>query len=400
MRTIRIIFPLFFCCFVLFSCSTDDQNQIKSRGTLIEYIKTGHLSKEQVIKNISEYDASDIAHNNISYYRLEYSTIYLDQPINSRGLLIIPEGISFPELIVYMHGTHPPLNFSVANKQSPSIYDGSGNDWTNLSFLEVRNIALALASSGYAVFMPDYIGYGITSDKEHPYIYYPELFESNIDGILAALDCMEELGYGENRNIFLAGWSQGAGASLSAHKYIEERYNDQLTVLASSSLAGPYNFVAFLTDVLQRKDYECEIMHMVCWAAYTLNKFSELKRPTDQIFTYPVYDQVSAIRPPSKVPAKVFNSYLVSNILNCNDLEFWKIVEGNSFYKGWRPIGKVFLHHGDADNTVPYYNSIHAYDGLTAMGGDVVLHTYKDGEHRSELGNYVRNTIEDFKQIK
>lgn len=393
------LLALVFCLFIV-SCSPDEQTPIKSKGSLVEYVVSGSLTKDQVVRNISEYDASGIARYGIRYYRIEYSTTYLGDPINSRGLLLVPDGVSYPEFIAYFHGTHPPFTLSVAKKQAPSRYDGSGNDWTNLSYLEVRNIALAWASAGYVVFMPDYIGYGITEEKEHPYIYYPELFEANIDGILAAQSCMEELGYGENGNLYLTGWSQGAGAALSAHKFIQEQYADRFNVLATSSLAGPYDFVSFLKDILDQKDQECEIMNMMSWAAYSLNKFSGLKRPTDQIFSYPVYDQMAAYRPPSKVPSKVFNNYLVSSILNCQDLQFWEIVKQNSFHENWKPEGKVFLHHGNADKTVPYYNSVKAYDGLSAMGGDIKLHTYPNGEHKTEIENFVKNTLEDFATIR
>ncbi|MDL2296696.1 lipase family protein [Bacteroidales bacterium OttesenSCG-928-B11] len=399
MKKKKKLILLFLFSLSIISCDTDDRPLVGDRGEIINYKKTGELSKEQVIKNISEYDASDIARFGVSYYVLEYSTIYVDRPINTRGLLLIPHDVSYPEFIAYFHGTHPPISLSVAKKQAPSTYDGSGNDWTNMSYLEVRNIGLAWASAGYAVFLPDYIGYGTTADKEHPYIYYPELFKANVDGIIAALSAMDEMGYGKTKDVLLTGWSQGGGAALSAHKLIQEQYSNRLNIIATSALAGPYNFVSFLNDVLENKDKDNSIMHMVSWAAYSLNKFSDLKRPTDQIFSYPVYDQMASLTPPSKKPAEIFNNFLVANILSCEDLQFWEIVKKNSFHKGWRPTGKVFLHHGDADDTVPYYNSVEAYEGLKAMGGDITLHTYKGGSHKTELNYYVKNTLKDFAEI-
>jgi dienelactone hydrolase len=112
--------------------------------------------------------------------------------------------------------------------------------------METRNIALGWASAGFAVFVPDYIGFGITSDKEHPYLAYDELFKSNVDGLLAVKQFLSQQDITYDNRLFLAGWSQGAGACLSAHKFIQEQYASEFTVTASSSLAGPYNFRHFI----------------------------------------------------------------------------------------------------------------------------------------------------------
>lgn len=72
----------------------------------------------------------------------------------------------------------------------------------------------------------------------------------------------------------------------------------------------------------------------------------------------------------------------------------------NSFSSGWLPAGKVFLHHGDADNVVPYYCSTDTKTGLEAMGGDVTLHTYPGGGHATELGNFIQNTFNDFDPLR
>lgn len=72
----------------------------------------------------------------------------------------------------------------------------------------------------------------------------------------------------------------------------------------------------------------------------------------------------------------------------------------NSNHTGWQPAGKVFLHHGDADDVVPYFNSVDTDAGLRAAGGDVKFYTYPGGKHDTELGNFIRNTTMDFNLLK
>lgn len=380
---------------VLVSCGKKDLFETKERGDLIEFSALGTLSKNEVVQAVTEFSVQDLVQYDVSYYSLTYSTVYDGKPIASRSLMLLPNGADSVVFTAYLHGTHVPLKVAGSEKQTPSNYRGGHEN-----FLEVRDIALVLASAGYAVFMPDYIGYGITQDKEHPYVYYPEVFKSNIDGLLAAKDFMGQKGFPADNRLFITGWSQGAGACLSAHRYIQESYASDFTVVASSGLAGPYNFTAFLNDLFQKRDQEVAIIPIYSWGVYTVNKFSSAKRPTDQFWSYPVFDQTSSLSTPSTIPNKVFNNFFMAKIIDGSDAEMVNIIAANSFHQGWTPVGKVFLHHGDADEIVPYFNSVDAYNGLTAAGGDVTFYSYPGGKHDSEVENYVRKTISDFNALK
>jgi len=141
-----------------------------------------------------------------------------------------------------------PLNIDAVNNNLPLNYTSEKTD-----FIDTGNISLVLTSSGFAVFAPDYIGFTNSKDKEHPYVYYPELFNAIIGGIHAVKSFIKEQGYPEDKRVFLAGWSQGAGAAISANKYLEENYFNEFTVVASSGLAGPYNFSRFMNFVFENK---------------------------------------------------------------------------------------------------------------------------------------------------
>lgn len=387
-------FP-FLLLFMLGSCSKESIQSGKLRGDLIETSPKGSLSKNEILERIDELPATAFAHYGVTYHSITYRTEYQGKQIDSRGLLILPQGVDSIYLVTYLHGTEIPSPLIGVEKITPSLYDGSKE-----THRDVRNMGLSWATAGYAVFIPDYIGFGLTLGKDHPYVYYPEMFKSNIDGLLAVKHFLHDKGLHYDNRLFITGWSQGAGASLSAHKYIQESYAGDFTVVASSGLAGPYNFTGFTDDILSRKSEEVIVLPILSWAIYSLNKFSSLKRPTDQIYTFPVYDQMSALFPPSKKPEQIFNGYFLGKIIDGTDVAFRQEMKNNSFHEGWHPVGKVFLHHGDADNVVPYFNSVDALNGLTTAGGDVKLYTYPGGKHDTELGNFILTTLNDFNLLK
>ncbi len=365
------------------------------RGALIEHKLITSMSKEDIVSAISEFDGTAIAVNDVNIYQVTYQSEFNNKAIKTRGLLLVPKDVDSTYMLMYCHGTHIPSKLLGANKETPSLYKGSKDN-----FLEVRNFGLALSSQGYAVFMPDYIGYGITADKEHPYILFDEQYKQNIDGMLATKKVLNELGYLFTNNLFIAGWSQGAGCAISGHKYTQEQYNSEFNMIASSGYAGPYDFEKFAEELLKNPNQEVDVIQLFCWYAYVMNRYKGMNRPTDQIYSYPVYDQFSAILAPTKVPSKNFQSYFLGGIAEKTDTEVINNLRENSFHKDWLPQGHVYLHHGKKDQMIPFITSESAYQGLSAAGGNIALYPYEDGDHFNVLKDFIQKTITDFNALR
>lgn len=397
MKTLSILLLILFPVGIQSCKKKIAELEYKDRGTLIESSNNGHIPMGDIAGKL-DFSTTNVIENGVTYYTIKYRTIYQGKQIDSRGLLLIPDNMDTTYLIAYFHGTTIPVNLSAfyqSKMETPSNYNGGSKD-----FNETRNIALAWASNGFAVFIPDYIGFGITKEKEHPYLAYEELFKANIDGLLAVKEFFSQQGISYDNRLFLSGWSQGAGASLSAHKFIQEQYASEFTVVASSGLAGPYNFKGFIFKILEKKDEELLINNIFSWGLYSLNKFSpELKRPTDQLYSYPVYDQYAAIFPPSKIPSQTLREYFLNHIIDGSDVVMNQVLQKNTFSHGWNPVGQVFLHHGDADEFVYYSNSVDALNGLGGTG-NVTLYTYLGGTHISIVPGYMANTLNDFNALK
>lgn len=377
---------LLFIVFVplLFSCKKENYLSV-DRGTLLEMKEVKTLSSSKCIELVDSVDISAFANYDVELLEVVYATEYQGNVIETSGILMVPKNAGAFKLVTYCHGTVVPIGMFGQDGGTPSLFSGQSK-----KYIEIRNVGLTWASAGYTVFMPDYVGYGRTKKTEHPYIYYPELVKSVEDGVVAVKTYLQGLDANFSSNIVFAGYSQGAGAALFAHRKWEEEtgFND-FDVLASINLSGPYNFKRFIQSVFEKKDNKEKNIPIYSWAMYSMNRFSELKRPNDYIFSYPVYDQGSAFLPPSTLPSKVFNNFFMQQIVNGNDIEMNALIKRNSIMGEWVPNGKVILFHGGDDTFVPYFNSEDCYANLQQLGADVDLFTYEGKGHRNVLPLFV-----------
>ena len=371
---------------------TDVTESEDGRGEIVQWALNGDASLHTIDQLCGAFPKDSLFYS-VSCYKLVYTTKWVDSLVNASALVLVPDGISSGEIVAYFHGTALPDDIIT----DFSDYAGGGMFSTRI---EIAAMALAFASNGgYAVVIPDYVGYGTTSDLEHPYTYYPELSKGNIDAIIAAGKLLDRLEFRTSDGIYLTGWSQGGGAALAAQYYIEKDYSDRLKVKATSALAGPYDFEAFMDYIMSSPDKYFLGMSAYGWAAYTLNHFSPLlQRPDDQVFRKNVFDQNSALFSGVTTANELFTPLFVDGYVNGSDEALSDAIRENTFARGWSPVGYVFLHHGDSDNIVPYINSRNAFEGLKGSG-NVALYTYQGGTHTSLLKPYVKTTISDFQKL-
>src|SRR5690625_4669271 len=251
---------------------------------------------------------------------------------------------------------------------------------------------LGFASHGYFVSLPDYAGYGISSDLEHPYTYHPELAIESADMALAARELTKKLGIKLTKGIYLGGWSGGGGASLATQKYLE-RYHPELPVIASAELAGPYHISRTAKVALEGADFLQDNLRIYNWAGYTYNKFSETPIPANQIWKNPVQSQLDAIAVPSKL-SEIYKQSFLNNRVDDVVRQF-KI---GDIQCGWVSKGKVFLYVGMYDTIVPPFNSLDAYNCLTKLGGDIELYKYP-GNHYTPQFKYYKSMLKHFNKL-
>lgn len=114
-------------------------------------------------------------------------------------------------------------------------------------------------TKGYAVIMPDYVGYGLSREEIHPYLHWRSAAQTALD----LLNCMPALldyyGYSYPTDVVISGYSQGGAVALGVARMIEEQNANAednsmfpWTVRKLYAGAGPYDPATTYLDALER----------------------------------------------------------------------------------------------------------------------------------------------------
>lgn len=433
----RVVLFLAMMAFASVSCTKqtgeDIADVMRRRGKIVEITHGGTVSIPEIMDGMGEDGKTDSLRYDsklkyeVDFYIIKYETqsglagsVFGRKIVPARSLLLVPKGISKENAryAAYFHGTVMP-----AKKLNDLFAMGTPADFTGHNgSQDVRHVALPLASAGYCVICPEYTGYGPTANIDHPFIYYPELAISAYDAITSGYLALT--GYGLDKSIdpgihidpgkklWICGWSQGGGLALYMQKQMEnnpEYRGQEFEVMATSTLAGPFNVKRFMMEVIEKPDKPQLLMALYGWAAYAVNYFSpDLQRPMDQVFRPSIYSQSDAILQFGNTPRDLFQGFFISHILDGTDPVFLKVLDDDSTYEGWNPKAPVFLHHGKEDSIVPSFNSVDAHEGLdkrSANGVKLFLYTGNgsDGKalgHANFVPVYTAKTIEEFNSIQ
>ena len=97
----------------------------------------------------------------------------------------------------------------------------------------------------YILIMPDYIGYGVTRDRVHPYLRGDLTARNCVDMLLAVQPtvCID--------TIILVGFSQGGATVLWTLKLLEEEYAGRIHVSKCFAGSGPYDVAATYDEAIR-----------------------------------------------------------------------------------------------------------------------------------------------------
>ncbi len=97
-----------------------------------------------------------------------------------------------------------------------------------------------LAMKGYAVIMPDYVGYGLSREQMHPYLHWRSAAQTAVDLLHSMPALLQHYGYSYPTDVVITGYSQGGAVALGVARMIEQ--TDSLwTVRQLYAGAGPYD---------------------------------------------------------------------------------------------------------------------------------------------------------------
>ena len=119
------------------------------------------------------------------------------------------------------------------------------NHYTMASDVEVPSSMLSMESlftmKGYAVIMPDYVGYGLSREQVHPYLHWHSAAQTAVDLLNCMPDLLQHYGYAYPMDVVISGYSQGGAVALGVTRMIEENDSLPWTVRKLYAGAGPYD---------------------------------------------------------------------------------------------------------------------------------------------------------------
>jgi hypothetical protein len=210
-------------------------------GTLNPEIRTMNLGDESEAK-VASINLIDVAKNLLETMECNkviqiagtYTGHDLDgTPITLSGKVLLPAKGKIKNMLLVSHWTIG------ANYECPS---------------ECFPLEGIFAAKGYAVVIADYIGYGVTANRVHPYMHLESTALSEVDMALAVKPYLEAIGRApEDDEVILVGYSQGGSTTLGVMKILQDEYSKVLPIKMVYAGGGAYDMAATF-DVAMMED--------------------------------------------------------------------------------------------------------------------------------------------------
>jgi len=279
-------------------------------------------------------------------YRLEYLTTDSDgREVRASGLVSVPQkaaGAASP-VLSYQHGTifrdeEAPSNHAVASE-----------------------VAVVMASLGYIVLAPDYVGFGASRDTPHPYLLAEPSAAATVDFLTAARTWRGQAGVADNGQLFLTGYSEGGYVTMAAHRALQAAgspHLQQLRMVVPG--AGPYDVQSTMDGLVDLVRRENSLVGALINPGFLRHLGGSAQREVRRLL-------LRALIPGDADVA--YDTRFIDRFL-ADDVQ--SIASASSVYD-WKPQVPVRLYHGRDDRTVPYASSVSTLRAMQSRGaGDLV----------------------------
>lgn len=397
-RKTFFLFSLVSLALFIQSCKNDSNDSpteplIQARGQLVSSAPLGVYSmsilQSYINSQLGNQQTGVTLQYDVDAYKIIYRTIDPNRNlVTSSGIVCVPRGKNNLSLISIHHGT-----------QTNRSKTGSVNPYNTPEGI----IAAAL---GYYAVMPDYIGLG-ESNLLHPYHLAKPSADAVIDMIRAGRVYANKNGLALNGQVFLAGYSEGGYVTLAAHKEIQQNYSNEIKIAACTPMAGAYDLNLTAKKIIQNKIYNQPSYLAFFFAAYDhyygWNKLNDF-------FNSPYAEKIPSLFDGTKSTNEIniqltndinllFKTNFVNSYLNGTETTLTSAFDNNGLLN-WTPTAPIRFYHGNADEYVPYENSIKARDSFLSRSANVELVTIIGGTHSSSALPSIIGAINWFEQLR
>lgn len=312
------------------------------------------------IANIKE----NVKHG-VMIYKITYHTAFKGELKTASGLVCVPAGNGTYPLISYQNGTN------TLHSNAPSV----NPDYELYLLLEF------VASTGFVVAIPDYLGFGETDDMFHPYLDRESTVKSVMDMMRATREMVNHyLDVKLNDDLYLAGYSQGGWATMHLQKEIEEKYLMEFNLKASACGAGPYDLKTVNEYITGLSTYPMPYFFGYMFNSYV--KLGDVSTPAADVFKAPYAAKITTLYDGTKSGEQI-NAELATKVADLfttgylsgydTDTKYATIMttlEKNSV-TAWKTRIPTLIIHGMADDFVPTKTSTDIYQDFLAAGVDL-----------------------------
>jgi pimeloyl-ACP methyl ester carboxylesterase len=300
---------------------------------------------------------------NVDIYKVVYKTEVDGKEVNASGLLCVPSESGDYPLFSFQNGTNTMNDFAPSENVTYPAYQ----------FVEI------IASMGYVVVIPDYPGFGESSDIAHPYLIKEPTVRSVIDMLYAVKEMVPEdfPDLTIKDELYLMGYSQGGWATLALHKAMEQSYFVDYYLKGSVCGAGPYNL-----NLIFERMAGIETYPMPVYLGYIINAFSVYNQ-----FTNPVSDILK--EPYATLLPDLYKGTLSSDQINSQLTTSVSGLFTSGFLSGfttdekyatvrssltdnsiasWNTSIPLFLIHGGGDTSVDPQSTENIYNDMIQSG--------------------------------
>jgi pimeloyl-ACP methyl ester carboxylesterase len=242
-------------------------------------------------------------------------------------------------------------------------------------------IGVLLASIGYAVALPDYLGLG-GSPGYHPYQHATSEATAAVDMLRAVRAFCAGRSITLTNRLFLLGYSQGGHATMALHRELERYHRPEFTVTASAPMAGAYDLSGVTTaDFLSGRS-----MPNPYYFAYLLAAYQTVYRLTNSLASLlvapyntslpPLLDgyhsssEIDAVMP--AVTTQILKPEVLAAFQNNPQHPLRLALRDNDVYQ-WTPLAPMRLYHCSGDQDVVFTNSVVATNSFFSRGVVVPL---------------------------
>jgi len=257
---------------LLNSCEDNNDPEQKQYENYMSSELKVELTSQQAIANFIKLSPEAVALSPLIRFDVEvraitYKTIYKEKNIQASGLVCLPKTPGNYPVLSFQHGT------IFLHSEAPSVKE---ND-------DLFSVMESLTAMGFIVVIPDYIGFGESSNLPHPYLDAKSSTQCILDMIRATKEYTtdDKVEAKATNDLFIFGYSQGGWATLQVQKSIEKDYSSEFNLIASSCGAGPYSIEYMNKYMVEKTEFP------PCYMAYLLNAYK-----TTGLITNPLSDMI------------------------------------------------------------------------------------------------------------